>query len=89
MPYIRDVERKEIEQGKPPATAGELNYCFTLLINEYLNTLGERYQTYNDIVGALEGCKLELYRRKICTYEDRKRDENGEVYEMPQKGTEL
>jgi len=85
MPYIRKIERKEIEQGRTPSTPGELNYCFTLLINEYLNTLGERYQTYNDIIGALECCKLELYRRKIGTYEDKKTLENGDVYEVPKE----
>lgn len=58
---------------------GELNYLVTLLCLKYLNERGEKYQTYNDILGALEGCKLEMYRRRIAPYEDKKIEENGDV----------
>lgn len=59
-------------------TPGELNYVFT---REALLYLGERpnYQRFNDVLGALEGCKLELYRRRIAPYEDKKILENGDV----------
>lgn len=50
------------------------------MIRDYIKTKGESYQTYNDIMGALEGAKLELYRRKIGIYEDKKIEENGDVY---------
>jgi len=33
----------------------------------------------NDAIGALEGAKLELYRRVISKYEDKKIMENGDV----------
>lgn len=36
--------------------------------------------TEYDILGVLEGAKLELYRRKIALYEDIKIKENGDVY---------
>ncbi len=61
-------------------TAGELNYSITLLLISYLETKGENYQTYNDMIGALEGAKMELYARKVRPYEDKKIDENGDVY---------
>ena len=32
-------------------------------------------------MGALEGVKLEMYRRKISAYEDRKIEMNGDVYD--------
>ena len=80
MPYITDTNKEEIGQGKTPSTPGELNYCFTLLAVEYLKNKGERYQTYNDIIGALECAKLEMYRRKTAPYEDKKITENGDVY---------
>jgi len=57
-----------------------LNYVFTQVITEYLDNNGESYQTINDIVGALECCKLELYRRIVAPYEDQKIKENGDVY---------
>jgi len=31
-------------------------------------------------MGALEGAKLELYRRKVAIYEEEKIKENGDVY---------
>jgi hypothetical protein len=35
---------------------------------------------YNDVIGALECCKLELYRRMVAPYENTKIKENGDVY---------
>jgi hypothetical protein len=61
-------------------SAGELNFAFTVVSRSYLEDKGESYQTYNDIIGALEGCKLELYRRMVAPYEDVKIKENGDVY---------
>jgi hypothetical protein len=34
----------------------------------------------NDIIGALEACKLEFYRRLVSHYEDIKIRSNGDVY---------
>jgi hypothetical protein len=79
MPYIRDLERKLIDAGAPPDNAGELNYLFTTACHNYWVHHGRNYQAFNDIIGALEGCKLELYRRKVAPYEDIKIAENGDV----------
>lgn len=76
MPYISQERR-----GEQPETSGELNYRITTLCAEYLGRKGESYQTYNDIVGALEGAKLELYRRKVAPYEEGKLITNGDVYD--------
>ena len=62
-----------------PETAGELNYAFTLIINDYLKRFGVSYGRINDVVGALECCKLELYRRVAAGYEDKKCKDNGDV----------
>jgi hypothetical protein len=59
-------------------TAGELNYLFTRIIDRQLDNAN--YARYNEIIGALECCKLELYRRMIVPYEDKKKKENGDVY---------
>jgi len=88
MPYIKKEDRTrygEIEEEifkewmRKEPNAGELNYLFTLIIDHYMCCKGEKYQNYNDVIGALEGCKLELYRTKIAPYEDIKLDENGDV----------
>lgn len=42
---------------------------------------GLKYDTINDILGALEGSKLEFYRRIAVPYENVKLAENGDVYE--------
>lgn len=80
MPYIDKKDRKSIYIGRSPKTAGELNYSITKILIDYLDSKNECYQTYNDILGALEGAKLEIYRRKIGFYEDEKIEQNGDVY---------
>jgi hypothetical protein len=58
---------------------GELNFALSTLINNYFDRRGGRYQTINDIIGALESAKLEFYRRVAAPYEDTKIQENGDV----------
>jgi len=59
---------------------GDLNFVLTKVCLEYLENKTESYQSYNDIVGALECCKLEMYRRAVSPYEDAKIAANGDVY---------
>lgn len=80
MPYIPKEIREDFFDGRQPQNAGELNYLITSICREYVYMQGERYQHYNDCIGALEACKLELYRRKVAPYEDTKIEENGDVY---------
>lgn len=80
MPYIRQDDRENIEDlTKSPTNAGELNYLIHLILSNYVDDLGESYQTYNDIMGVLEGVKLELYRRRVAPYEEKKIKENGDI----------
>lgn len=82
MPYISRERREDLWRGwSGMKNAGELNYELTLTIIEYLDRRGISYQTMNDIIGALEGCKIEFYRRMISPYENQKIKENGDVYE--------
>ena len=81
MPYISQFRRQDIIQGNfSAASAGELNWMFTEVIKMYMKDHGLSYQTINDIVGALEGAKLEFYRRIAVGYEEQKRHDNGDVY---------
>jgi hypothetical protein len=80
MPYIKQEQRNRIDNDKLPLNAGELNYTITALLIEYIQLKGLNYQAINDIVGALEGAKLEFYRRVAAPYENVKVKENGDVY---------
>jgi hypothetical protein len=85
MPYIVDEDREKFENLQEIADkiscAGDLNYVVTVLCQKYLVNNGIRYQYMNDVIGALEGCKLELYRRIVGRYEDEKILDNGDVME--------
>ena len=80
MPYIDAEKKTELAFGRAPGVSGELNYEITRLIKEYWGFHGPNYQCINDIVGALEGAKLEFYRRVAVPYEEKKIKENGDVY---------
>ena len=81
MPYINKETRELIKSGEYiPGTPGALNYQFTACIVNYVKELGLSYQTINDVVGALEGAKLEFYARVARPYEETKITENGDVY---------
>lgn len=78
MPYILQSQRERAE--REPENAGELNYAITKLIQRYMRFTGDRYQAFNDVLGALRGAELEFYRRRVAPYEDQKIEENGDVY---------
>lgn len=80
MPYIKQIRKTCLEGGDDPKNPGELNFLVTECVKEYLDAHGLSYQTINDIMGALEGAKLEFYRRVAGPYEDIKIKENGDVY---------
>lgn len=88
MPYIKKQRRVQLADGQDPEcpyderpdVPGELNYMFTVLIRDYIADHGLSYQVINDIVGALECAKQEFYRRVAIPYEDKKIEENGDVY---------
>ena len=89
-PYIKKHERgwfdNEIERTLKKLVTfpfdervGKLNYIFTKLL---LGTLPNevRYHHYNALIGTLECCKQELYRKRIASYETEKAKLHGEVY---------
>jgi hypothetical protein len=87
VPYIDQIAREEILSGREPETAGELNFAITLLADRYLARKGGiRYAHVNEVMGAMECAKLELYRRLAAPYEDRKMAEAGDVYTSQGEG---
>ncbi len=88
MPYINSANRLDLAEITDEIlcteirSAGELNYLITKLCIEYMSDNGKSYQHINDVVGALEGAKIEFYRRYAAPYEDTKIIENGDVYSV-------
>lgn len=92
MPYIKNVDVDRLAAGDKAETPGELNFLITCAMIEYVEKHGLSYKTINDCLGAAEGAKLEFYRRIAAPYEEKKIDENGDVYplylfgRLPQRG---
>jgi hypothetical protein len=80
MPYIKTKDRTRAAHS--PETAGELNFQLTQIVQDFVHRKGLNYQTINDIVGALEGAKVEFQRRVVGPYEDTKIATNGDVYDQ-------
>ncbi len=92
MPYIKQVERNRFENTlndimhNLPANAGELNYMLSRICDIYIQVKGKNYQNLNEVIGVLECVKQEYYRRIVVPYEDKKIEDNTDVYGiLPQK----
>lgn len=86
MPYIKQERRDAILAGAKPQDAGELNFAITVLVDNYLRDKGGiKYSHLNEVIGAMDCAKLELYRRVAAPYEDQKIEENGDVYRSNEK----
>jgi len=88
MPYIRSIERIDRIVNKNLTGPGKLNYIISIHLNEYIKEHGLNYQTLNDILGAVEGAKLEIYRRVAAPYENSKIAENGDVFDYNSQNTD-
>tara|TARA_R110000824_G_scaffold5793_7_gene26660 strand:+ start:8168 stop:8449 length:282 start_codon:yes stop_codon:yes gene_type:complete len=89
MPYIEKKDRLTLDYSIESLAiristydeiAGRFNYSISRMIDIILGQRGLNYANVNEIVGALECIKLELYRRIASPYEDKKIEENGDVY---------
>jgi len=84
MPYIKQEDRQKFLQpaknlGETATCAGDLNYIMTVILHSYIKEKGLRYANINEVIGALECCKLELYRAIAVPYENVKMNENRAV----------
>lgn len=89
MPYINQEDRDKFKPGityllgtihNQGISNGELNYLMTILAKAYIDKHGTSYNTLSDVIKAFECAKLEFYIRKVRPYEDKKIEENGDVY---------
>lgn len=80
MPYIPQKAREQLDSGvRDPESVGELTYVITRTVDQYLGA-DPRFQTFADVIAALQCTQLELYRRVVAPYETVKQGENGDVY---------
>lgn len=95
MPYIKTEMRSKLDPHIDSLSsaivelnenefAGNLNYTINKLIQSILTKKNDhlslsKYSDWNEVVGALECAKIEIYRRLIAPYEDIKITENGDV----------
>lgn len=88
MPYIKKEKRAILDPAVEELVeafvklddagfAGNLNYVVSKLLADLYPA--PNYQRFNDMVGAQECCKLELYRKRIAPYEELKERENGPI----------
>jgi len=85
MPYIPKKERMGIDSVIADLMpeikdVGQLNYTLTKIILDYVSTIGLNYKNVNGVIGVLECAKLEMYRRVVAAYENKKKKQNGDVY---------
>jgi hypothetical protein len=81
MPYILQDIRNLYDQMLTfgdSLTPGELNYIITKILLAQVKE--PSYAKYNELIGVLECVKQEFYRRVVVLYEDKKKEENGDVF---------
>jgi hypothetical protein len=92
MPYITTADREKFGGGGGEhfdspmehiafiaENAGQLNYAITMILKHYLQKKGECYAVHNEIMGMLDCCGKEWYRKRVAKYEDIKEAQNGPV----------
>ena len=91
MPYIKKEQRNIFEsdiarlvnnlsaQGWGISKEGCLNYIISSLLARSLREEEMSYAKLNAVMGILESCKAEIYRRVVAPYEEIKLRENGEI----------
>jgi len=88
MPYIPQDERTELDELAGDLVTnlrngnfrGKLNYFISSVAEGLIQANGVSYSFLNDFIGVLECVKLELYRRVATPYEEKKMEENGDVF---------
>jgi len=81
MPYIKHTER-DWARGNITAPEGDFAYHLTLDYLKWLDTKGKRrFKHFASLVGIVILSLLELWWRVIRPYEDKKKKENGDVFQ--------
>ena len=93
MPYIEQSRRDVYEESinnivnemfrksvtDENAVSGELNYIIFSIMKRYVKAKGKRYFRMQNLLGALDCCSKEFYRKVVAPYEDEAIEKNGDV----------
>jgi len=90
MPYIKQEDRKAVDSAIEELARkvksfldtqqdGVMNYAITKLCKRVYTQPQKSYLRFNRLMGMMEACKQEMYRRWVAPYEDEKIKENGDV----------
>lgn len=90
MPYIKEEDRKRLDQAIAEATdalkgkefsdtLGDINYFFSRVLSGVMGSTS--YPKVAMATGVLENIKQEFYRRVAAPYEDMKIRANGDIKE--------
>lgn len=71
-----DVIKEEFDETK---VAGDLNYIIYSIIKRYIEKLGPKYNRYNMLLGVLDCCSKEIYRKLVAPYEEKCIEKNGDI----------
>lgn len=82
MPYIPQERRERLERFNvmPPDSGADLCYVISNLVASYTEYRGLNYGIITEVRGALAGTLDEYNRLVAHPYEDKKRDENGDIW---------
>jgi hypothetical protein len=91
MPYLTKEEREKFDPFYQSALSyllqldvrsltGHLNYMIFKTVRGWTIMHGKKYYVFAALLGTMICCILEIYRRLVAPYEDRKIKENGDVF---------
>jgi len=87
MPYVHRSERTIIDEQveglvEEAESFGKLNYAITKIVLGYARRYyaKSKYSAAVVVMGTLVCVGLEFYRRFVVPHEDKKIEENGDVY---------
>jgi len=63
-----------------PQNGADLNFMICDLADSFFIRKGVTYAHINEVMGAIECAKTEIYRRVAALYEDQKVTANGDVF---------
>ncbi len=92
MPYLIEKDKKSLDSDNCLSYlsaylntlsiqdfAGALNCLNFIIVKRWIKQNGKKYFIFATIVGTLICCILEIYRRLISPYEDKKIQFNGDA----------
>lgn len=80
MPYVTLERRLDIDKGLAPQAAGELSYLITQVMREYLLTRPDTWDTYADVIKAIDSAVDAFKKEVLWPHERTKQEKNGRVF---------